>query len=60
MVDLKNTWVGADTALFIIGANFAEKKTAGLIKLVIIAKKFLIKVLFSLIFIIRTIVKEYK
>ena len=60
MVDLKNTWAGEDTASFIIGANFAEKKTASLIKFVIIAKRFLIKVLFFLIFIIRIRAKEYK
>ena len=60
MADLKNTWAGEDTASFIIGANSAEKKTVSLIKFVINAKRFLIKVLFFLIFIIRIRVKEYK
>ena len=44
MDDLKNTSERADTVSFIIGANFAEKKTVDLIKRVIIAKRFLIKV----------------
>lgn len=60
MADLKNTWAGEDTASFIIGANFAEKKTVSLIKFVTNAKRYLIKALFFLIFIIRIRVKEYK
>jgi hypothetical protein len=58
MDDLKNTLAKADTASFIIGANFAGKRTVDLIKPVIIARRFPIKVSFSLIYIIR--VKEYR
>lgn len=59
-VDLKNMWAGADIELSITGVCFAERKIENLIKHVMIAKRFLTRALFFLIYTIRIKVKEFK